>query len=52
MDVEDASPGCDLIRWLENYVPKKGFDHVREAGLFNNSSLRYFKGRQPEGNYQ
>lgn len=22
MDVEDAAPGCDLIRWLENYVPK------------------------------
>lgn len=47
MDVEDASPGCDLIRWLENYVPKKGFDHVRAAGIFNSSSLIYDKGRQP-----
>jgi len=51
MDVEDASPGCDLVRWLENYVPRNGFSHVLENGLFNNSTLRYFKGRQPEGNY-
>jgi hypothetical protein len=51
MDVEDASPGCDLIRWLENYVPRKGFEHVLEKRLFNNSTLRYFKGRQPEGDF-
>lgn len=47
MDVEDASPGCDLIRWLENYVPKKGFDHVRQQEIFNSNSLRYPHGRQP-----
>jgi hypothetical protein len=47
MDVEDAAPGCDLIRWIENYVPKKGFDHVIEQGLFNGSSLVWDHGRQP-----
>ena len=48
MDVEDATPGCDLIRWLENYVPRKGFEYVVRHKIFNNSTLRYFKGRQPE----
>lgn len=48
MDVEDAAPGCDLIRWLENYVPKKGFDHVHDRKIFNCSSLIYRGGRQPE----
>lgn len=47
MDVEDASPGCDLVRWIENYVPKKGFDHVIEQGIFNGSSLTWHDGRQP-----
>lgn len=47
MDVEDASPGCDLVRWIENYVPKKGFDHVVEKGIFNGSSLSWPHGRQP-----
>jgi hypothetical protein len=48
MDVEDASPGCDLVRWIENYVPKKGFDHVLEQGVYNGSSLRWHAGRQPQ----
>jgi len=48
MDVEDASPGCDLVRWIENYVPKKGFDHVIEKGIFNGSSLVWDAGRQPD----
>ena len=48
MDVEDASPGCDLVRWIENYVPKKGFDHVIEQEIFNGSSLVWEAGRQPE----
>lgn len=47
MDVEDASPGCDFIRWIENYVPKKGFDHVLEKDIFNGSSLVWNSGRQP-----
>jgi len=47
MDVEDASPGCDLVRWIENYVPKKGFDHVHENEIFNGSSLTWSHGRQP-----
>jgi hypothetical protein len=47
MDVEDASPGCDLIRWIENYVPKKGFQHVIDQGIFNGSSLVWKAGRQP-----
>lgn len=47
MDVEDASPGCDLVRWIENYVPKKGFDHVHADKIFNGSSLRWANGRQP-----
>ncbi len=48
MDVEDAAPGCDLVRWLENYVPKRGFDHVHEQKLFNGSSLSWDAGRQPD----
>jgi len=48
MDVEDASPGCDLVRWIENYVPKKGFDHVHRDGIYNGSSLIWPHGRQPE----
>jgi len=48
MDVEDASPGCDLVRWIENYVPKKGFEHVIEKGIFNGSSLTWPHGRQPD----
>jgi hypothetical protein len=48
MDVEDASPGCDLVRWIENYVPKKGFEHVIEKGIFNGSSLTWPNGRQPD----
>jgi hypothetical protein len=47
MDVEDAAPGCDLVRWVENYVPRNGFEHVVERDIFNSSSLRYNKGRQP-----
>lgn len=47
MDVEDVSPGCDLIRWLENYVPKWGFDHVHHNEIYNSSSLFYPDGRQP-----
>lgn len=47
MDVEDASPGCDLVRWIENYVPKNGFQHVIDQGIFNGSSLRWHAGRQP-----
>lgn len=48
MDVEDASPGCDLVRWIENYVPKKGFDHVHRDGIYNGSSLIWPHGRQPD----
>lgn len=48
LDVEDASPGCDLVRWIENYVPKKGFEHVLEKGIFNGSSLTWPHGRQPD----
>jgi len=44
-DVEDASPGCDLIRWLENYLPKHGFEHAKK--VFNSSTLYYPHGRQP-----
>lgn len=47
MDVEDASPGCDLVRWVENYVPKKGFHWVHAQGIFNCNSLVFDKGRQP-----
>jgi hypothetical protein len=47
MDVEDAAPGCDLIRWVENYVPKKGFSHIYEMNIYNSSTLIYKKGRQP-----
>lgn len=47
MDVEDAAPGCDLIRWSENFVPKKGFDFVIAQGLFNSCCIKHDKGRQP-----
>lgn len=48
MDVEDASPGCDLVRWIENYVPKKGFEHVIENDIYNGSNLTWPHGRQPQ----
>lgn len=47
MDVEDAAPGCDFVRWLESYVPKKGYQHVIDQGIFNGSSLTWDEGRQP-----
>lgn len=47
MDVEDASPGCDFVRWIESYVPKKGYQHVIDQGIYNCSSLVWHKGRQP-----
>lgn len=47
MDVEDVF--CDFVRWIENYVPKKGFDHVHQERIFNSSALRWHKGRQPDG---
>ncbi len=47
MDVEDASPGCDFVRWIESYVPKKGFQFAIDQGIYNGSSLVWDKGRQP-----
>lgn len=47
MDVEDAAPGCDFVRWIENYVPKRGFDHVHSGEIYNGSSLVWSNGRQP-----
>lgn len=42
MDVEDVF--CDFIRWVGNYVPKKGYEGLN---VFNSSSLTYSRGRQP-----
>lgn len=39
MDVEDVQ--CDSVRWIKNYVPKNGFDHVHEKKLYNTCSLHY-----------
>ncbi len=46
MDVEDVF--CDFVRWIENYVPKKGFNHVIENHIYNSSSLHWPNGRQPD----
>ena len=43
-DVEDASPGCDLVRWVEQYIPKV-WRGDREA-TWNSSSLKHPAGRQ------
>ncbi|MDD2775537.1 MAG: hypothetical protein PHU06_06250 [Gallionella sp.] len=42
MDVEDVE--CDSVRWLTNYVPKKGFDHIHKHKLYNSASLRFTNG--------
>lgn len=44
-DMEDVF--CDFIRWVENYVPKHGYQHVIDQKIFNSSSLKHHKGRQP-----
>lgn len=47
MDVEDAAPGCDLIRWLENYVQERSYPNVDRKAVFNSSFIRHPYGRQP-----
>jgi hypothetical protein len=44
-DIEDIL--CDYIRYVENYVPKKDYEHIDLKELFNNSSItNHPKGRQ------
>lgn len=40
MDVEDVM--CDSIRWVNNYVPKRGFDDVRHLCV-NSAALKEFE---------
>lgn len=47
MDVEDAAPGCDFVRWVENYIHPRGYDHVDRSNVFNCSFIRHEAGRQP-----
>lgn len=47
MDVEDAAPGCDLIRYCEQYINPKGYEHVDRSKTFNISHIKHPTGRQP-----
>ncbi|CAB4143202.1 hypothetical protein UFOVP435_77 [uncultured Caudovirales phage] len=47
MDVEDAAPGCDLVRWLENYIQPKGYANVDRTKVFNHCYIKHPHGRQP-----
>jgi hypothetical protein len=47
MDVEDAAPGCDLIRYCEQYIQPKGYDKLDRSIIFNISHVKHATGRQP-----
>ena len=47
MDVEDAAPGCDFVRWIENYIQPRGYDNVDRKRVFNCSFIKHPAGRQP-----
>ncbi len=36
-DVEDCF--CDVVRWVENFIPKKHYEHLDRAVIKNSSSL-------------
>lgn len=46
-DVEDAF--CDVIRWVENFVPKKNYEHLDLSVVWNSSSIAHPHGRQRHG---
>ncbi len=46
MDIED-SVGCDIIRWVENFIIKRGYDDLDRDKVWNISYIRHPKGRQP-----
>lgn len=43
-DVEDCF--CDSVRWLENFVPKKNYEHLDLNTVYNSSSIKHPYGRQ------
>lgn len=47
MDVEDAAPGCDLIRYCEQYIQPRGYDSVDRSKIFNINHIKHRGGRQP-----
>jgi hypothetical protein len=47
MDVEDAAPGCDLIRYCEQYIQPRGYDSVDRSKIFNINHIKHKEGRQP-----
>lgn len=46
MDVEDAAPGCDLIRWLENYIRPGSYLDVNREKIFHKCYIKHPEGRQ------
>lgn len=46
MDVEDAAPGCDLIRWVENYIKDGTYPNVDRRKVFHKCYIRHPNGRQ------
>ncbi len=44
-DMEDVA--CDMIRYIENYIPKNDYGHLDKTQIFNASSIQdHPKGRQ------
>lgn len=46
MDVEDAAPGCDLIRWVENYIKDGTYPDVDRKKIFHKCYVKHEAGRQ------
>lgn len=46
MDVEDAAAGCDAVRYFENFIPKKNYEHLDLDVIYNSSSIKHPYGRQ------
>lgn len=43
-DVEDCF--CDVVRWVENFIPKKNYEHLDQNEVWNSSALIHPHGRQ------
>lgn len=44
MDMEDVF--CDYVRWLENYIQKRGYEHVDRTKVFHHCYIKHPAGRQ------
>jgi hypothetical protein len=47
MDVEDCAPGCDAIRYFEQYIKPGAYLHVDRTKVFNKCFIKHPFGRQP-----